>query len=152
MGKPVPVTQFDAFYGGQWIDSFDAKGMRGARAFVNRSYSTPELVVICPDGGDHKAAIAESLRLVPTLRDFASEAEKVTPSDAELEGMSRDELVACYKEMSGGIDPLEDEPEMPLAELLSKCKGYAMIERCGGIDNEEYLRFEAQQIAAGNRA
>lgn len=74
------------------------------------------------------------------------------PSDAELEKMSRDELVACYMEMSGGMDPLEDEPEMPLAELLSDCKGYAMIERCGGIDNQEYLRWEAQQMAAGNHA
>lgn len=74
------------------------------------------------------------------------------PSDAKLEKMSRDELVDCYMEMSGGMDPLEDEPDMPLSELLSGCKGYAMIVRCGGIDNAKYLRWEAQQIEAGKRA
>jgi len=89
-------------------------------------------------------------KLLPVTQ-FEIEAEKA-PSDAELEAMSRDELVACYMDMSEGMDPLEDEPEMSLAKLLSDCKGYAMIVRCGGIDNEEYLSWEAQQIAAGNHA
>lgn len=147
MGKPTPVTLFSAFYAGQDIDSFEAEGMSGAKAYIASRYSTPELVVICPDGGDFKAAIAESLRLVPTLSDDASETAKAIPSDAELSNMNRAELAAWYKDVSGN-DPLEDEPEIEFEMLLSDCKVLAMSERCGGIDSEEYLQFEAQHLAA----
>ncbi len=37
MGKPIPVTLFTLFYGGVFIDSFEAKGMRGAKAYIKRS-------------------------------------------------------------------------------------------------------------------
>ena len=67
MGKPVPVTLFHAYFGGQNIDSFEAKGKRGAEAYIKRRYSSSEKVVICPDGGDYETARAESVRLVPTL-------------------------------------------------------------------------------------
>ena len=50
MGKPVPVTLFHAYFGGQNIDSFEAKGKRGAEAYIKRRYSSSEKVVICPGG------------------------------------------------------------------------------------------------------
>lgn len=60
---PIPVTMFFAYIDGMFVDCFDAQGDRGARSYVNIRYSTPELIVICPEGGDHEAAKLESIRL-----------------------------------------------------------------------------------------
>ncbi|MDQ0655144.1 hypothetical protein [Pseudomonas cedrina] len=68
MAKPVPVTMFFAYIDGMFVDSFDAKGERGARSYVNRHYSTPQLIAICPEGGDHEAAKSESHRLASDHR------------------------------------------------------------------------------------
>ncbi|WP_158227274.1 hypothetical protein [Pseudomonas syringae] len=47
MAKSVPITMFFAYINGMFVDSFDAKGDSGARSYVNRHYSTPELIAIC---------------------------------------------------------------------------------------------------------
>lgn len=68
MATSVPVTMFFAYINGMFVDCFDAKGSRGARTHVNRFYTTPELMTICPEGGDHEAAKLESLRLQKEAR------------------------------------------------------------------------------------